>query len=669
MIATAAMRGPDSIFRGLICLLCITLGACSKDAPVDYSGPVGGWDVVTGEPGGGQYSPLNQINRENVSRLQVAWTYESSDLPRSSGSALPANGKSAAIHDSFSVEVTPIVVEDKLVFCTPTHRVVALDAESGSPLWNYDPKMDLAASPSYFCRGVASWSDSQTPSDSYCGRRVISTSGDGRLFALDAHSGKLCEGFGDQGMINLKAHMGPLKPRELYYTSPPLVVKDLIVIGGSVRDGYRVGAAGGVVRAYDARSGKLVWAWDPVGPGMTPVSATDAMNGKTFTRGTPNVWSLMSADIEHGLIFLPTGNAAVDYYKGAERPIDYYGSSVVALKIDTGEVVWRFQTVRHDLWDYDVAAQPVLYEHEGKIPAISIATKQGFVFLLNRLTGQPIFKIEERPVPASDVPGEWVSSTQPFPTRPRPLIAPLTEQDIIGYPIGSRGCREAFDGSRHDGMYTPPSLKGTLQSPGDSGGFNWGSNSVDGDRRLFIGVLMNMPGITKLVPRSVYESGEDKEVPIQWGRSPQYGTPHSVRGPPFLSTTGVPCIKPPWGELVAIDLDSGALRWRRPLGSLYGRVPLIGRWLNVGVPVSGGVLQTGGGLVFAGATIDEHLRAFNISTGDVVWTTHLPFSTHGIPITYRLRKDSRQYLVVATGGGVGIDLRVGNTLVAFALPE
>jgi quinoprotein glucose dehydrogenase len=390
------------------------------------------------------------------------------------------------------------------------------------------------------------------------------------------------------------------------------------------------------------------------------------MNGKTFTRGTPNVWSFMSADLEHGLIFLPTGNAAVDFYKGRERPIDYYGSSVVALNVDTGEVVWRFQTVRHDLWDYDIAAQPTLYEHEGKIPAIAIATKQGFVFLLNRLTGRPIFEIEERSVPASDVQGEWVAPTQPFPTKPAPFIAPLTERDLMRYPIASRGCRETFDGSRHEGMYTPPSMKGTLQSPGVSGGFNWGSISVDGSQRLFIGALLNLPWSVKLVARSALESGE---VPGSFAEAPQYGAPYSATRAPFLSATGIPCTKPPWGELIAIDLDSGRLRWRRPLGSLYGRVPLIGDWLNVGAPVSGGVLQTAGGLAFAGASIDEYLRAFNTSTGEVVWSTHIPYSAHGIPVTYRLRKDGRQYLVVATGGGIGLDQRVGNTLVAFALPD
>lgn len=412
-----------------------------------------------------------------------------------------------------------------------------------------------------------------------------------------------------------------------------------------------------------------MWAWDPVGPGMTPVSAEDAANGAVFSRGTPNVWSFMSADPENGLIYLPTGNAAVDFYKGGERPIDYYGSSVVALKIDTGEVAWRFKTVNHDIWDYDIAAQPVLYEHDGMIPALAIATKAGNVFLLNRLTGEPIFPIEERPVPPTDVPGETVPATQPFPTKPQPLARVVTEKDVMNFPIASRGCRDLFKQSRYEGIYTPPSVQGTLQAPGVSGGFNWGSTSIDPAQRLFVGVFLDMPWIIKLVPWEPPASGEDKDVPGSFAEAPQYDTKYSATRIPFLSATGIPCTRPPWGELIAIDLDSGSIRWRRPIGSLHGRVPVIGRWINVGVPVSGGVLQTAGGLAFAAATIDEHLRAFDTSTGEVRWTAHLPFSSHAIPMTYRLRKDSKQYLVIATGGAGGMDLKVGNKLVAFALPD
>ncbi len=656
-----------STIRWCTWVLCACVSACSPPAAVDYSGPVGAWGNVNGGVGGGQYSPLTQINRENVGRLKVAWTYDSSD-PESRDKHPP--GEAGAVHPSAAVETTPIIVDDHLVFCTPQHRVIALDPESGKQLWTYDPHMNLAATPSHACRGVATWVETDPQADKPCQRRIISTSGDGRLFALDVADGQLCEDFGDHGTVDLTANLGTLKPRELYHTSPPLVVRNLIVVGGAIHDGFRVDVPGGVVRAFDVHSGELVWAWDPVGPGLTPVTATDARNGKTFTRGTPNVWSFMSADVDRGLIYLPTGNAAVDFYKGGERPIDYYGSSVVALKIDTGEVVWRFKTANHDLWDYDIATQPTLYEHQGKVPAIAIATKSGNVFLLNRVTGEPIFPIEQRPVPSSDVPGESSAPTQPVPTRPAPLYKALTEKDVMNFPIASRGCRDTFNAVRTDGLYTPPSVKGTLQSPGVSGGFNWGSNSVDGNRRLFIGAILDLPWTITLVPRPSPQGGADQSVPGNWGEAPQFDTPYSATRRPFLSATGIPCTKPPWGELVAIDLDSGELRWRRPLGSLYGRVPLIGQWLNVGAPVSGGVMQTAGGLVFAGATIDEHLRAFDVTSGDLLWNVHLPFSAHGIPMTYRLRPDAKQFLVVATGGSEGIDQNVGGqVIVAFTLPS
>jgi quinoprotein glucose dehydrogenase len=650
-------------------LASLWLTACGEHASIDYGGPVAGWPEVTGSVGGGQYSPLTQINRDNVEHLKVAWTYDSPDVPAVGDSGVLGGGDAKEVHPSFSVETTPILFDDALVFCTPFHRVVALDAETGKQRWTYDPKMDRASVPSHACRGVASWTDATAAAGSVCRQRVISTSGDGRLFAVDLRSGRPCDQFGDHGVVDLKANLGELKPRELYHTSPPLIAHDLVIIGGAIRDGFRSNVAGGVVRAFDARSGRLTWAFDPVGPGMTPVTAEDAADGAVFTRGTPNVWSFMSADLEHGLVYLPMGNAAVDFYKGAERPIDYYGSSVVALKIDSGEVAWRFKTVNHDIWDYDIAAQPILYEHGGKVPAIAVATKSGNVFLLNRLTGEPIFRVEERLVPATDVPRETVAATQPFPTKPQPLSRAVTEQDVMDYPIWSRGCRDTFLASRHEGMYTPPSLRGTLQSPGVSGGFNWGSTSIDPEHRVFIGVYLDFPWVIKLEPRNPPISGDAKDVPGSWADAPQYDTPYSATRIPFLSQKGVPCTRPPWGELVAIDLDSGDVNWRRPIGSLQGRVPIIGHWLDVGAPVSGGVLQTAGGIAFAGATIDEHLRAFDTTTGKTLWSVHLPYSTHAIPMTYRLRKDGKQYLVVATGGANGIDVNLGNRVIAYTLAD
>lgn len=649
-------------------LACLMLSACtaSSDNEIDFSGPVAGWPVVTATRSGEQYSPLTQINRKNVDSLEIAWTYESPEDMLAEEADDPTN---FGAHTSYSVETTPVLFDQELIFCTPHHRVVALMPETGSELWQYDPEMDLDAAPSHFCRGVATWTDSGSDPDQFCSKRVFANSGEGRLLALDAKTGKLCSDFGKQGEIDLRANLGIAKPRSIYITSPPLVLKDLVITGSAIRDSFALNMPGGVVRAFDARTGELVWAWDPVGPGMTPVTAEDARSGAIFTRGTPNVWSLMTADIENGLLYLPTGNAPVDFFKGRERAIDYYGSSVVALRIDTGKVAWSFQTVHHDLWDYDVAAQPVLYTHDGGIPAMAVATKQGNVFLLNRLTGEPLFRVEEKPVPQTDIPGEWTSPTQPFPTRPKPLARPVTEKDVLNFPIASSGCRSTFDGTRNKGVFTPPSLEGTLQSPGLSGGFNWGSVSINPVKGLLVGVYLDLPWIVQLKPRSKLISGDDEEIPQGATQTPQYGTMYSVVRRPFLSESGIPCTTPPWGWLIAIELATGKEAWRKPLGSLYGRVPLIGSMLTVGAPVSGGVMQTASGLIFTGASVDEHFRAFDADTGDTLWAYHLPYSAHATPMTYRLSENGKQYLIVATGGATDLDRKIGNALVAFVLPD
>jgi quinoprotein glucose dehydrogenase len=639
------------------------LTACQKKGvEIDYSGPIAGWDEVTGSKGGGQFSPLTQIDRANVSKLQVAWTYQSPDFAA-------AGGDVASAHASSMVETTPLIANGKMILCTPTHHVVALDPNSGKELWNYDPHMDVSA-PSHFCRGVTVWHSSQPQSGKSCEHRIFSTSGDGRLISLDLDRGTLCPEFGSGGAVDMKQGLGPLKPNEYYNTSPPLVVNDLVIAGHAIRDGFRNDTGGGVIRAWDVHTGRLVWAWDPVGPGMTAVSAEDSLQGAVFTRGTPNVWTFLSADIENDLLYLATGNAPSDHFKGPERAIDTYGSSIVGLHASTGKIAWAFQTVHHDLWDYDIGAQPVLYLHDGKTPALAVGTKQGHIFLLNRLTGEPLFPVEERPVPQTDVPGEWTSPTQPFPTLPKPLLgAKITADDLLSVPFLSKGCREAFDASRNEGPFTPPSLRGTLQSPGISGGFNWGSGSINPASGVYVATYLHMPFIVKLVPRSKQGKAEDDNDPVNWADLPQYQTPYELKRVPFLSQHGVPCTKPPWGNIVAIDLHTGLKLWQKPLGSMRSRVPLIGSLLNVGVPGAGGTLQTASGLVFVAASADETMRAFNSQTGETMWSFHLPFSAHATPMTYRLSERGKQYLVIATGGTSMMDAKVGNTLTAFTLPD
>ena len=405
-------------------------------------------------------------------------------------------------------------------------------------------------------------------------------------------------------------------------------------------------------------------------------TAAEIERGATLTRGTPNAWTTLSADLKNGLIFVPTGNPSVDYYKGKERsPMSHYGSSVVALRATTGEVVWNFQIVHHDLWDYDTATQPALYDHRGPngeaIPALAVASKPGHIFLLNRLTGQPLFPVEERPVPQSDAPGEWTSPTQPFPTKPAPVFkTPVTKDDLIDWPFVSAGCAEQFAALRNEGMFTPPSLQKTIQFPANPGGFNWGGMAIDPASGTMVSTYLRMLFRAQLVPNSDKRSGAEDNDPVNWSDLPQHGTPYRLQTGPLLSKRGMPCLKPPWGVIVAYNLWTGEKLWEKPLGDLGGYIPIIGRWLNVGVPLMGGPIQTATGLTFIGASSDRNFRAFDAATGKVLWRTRLPYSAYATPMTYRLSPTGKQYIVIATGGNALFDgNKVGNTLVAYALPN
>lgn len=663
----------------MLCLAAGILTGCEKPVAIDYSGPTAGWDVVTGSTGGGQFSPLTQIDKTNVDRLEIAWTYESPDFKGPGGYGGEGGGSDYG-HQSSSVSVNPIVAGGKMLICTPLHRVVALDPETGEELWSHDPKMDMST-PSHSCRGVAVWSDAKgsDSASAFCADRVLSFSGDGRLIALDLESGSPCPGFGRGGTVDITEGLGPKKQTDIFQTSPPLVVGDRIITGLSVRDGFSTDIVGGGVRAYDARTGNLEWLWDAAPPGSPPVTAEDVARGEIVRKATPNVWTLMSADIDNDLLFVPTGNPSLDYYKGeyegGERDdLTYYGTSVVALRASTGEVVWNFQVVHHDLWDYDVATQPALYEHRNPdgsvVPALAVASKPGHIFLLHRLTGEPIFPVEERPVPQSDVPGEKTSPTQPFPTAPAPVFpARLTEDDIITYPLLSKGCMEQFRALRNEGVFTPPSLQKTIQYPANPGGFNWGGMAIDPESGVMVSSYLNMLFYIQLEPRTDTRTAAEDDDPVDWSNHPQYGTPYRATIKPVLSDLGMPCNKPPWGLIVAFNLWTGEKLWEKPLGDLNTRVPLVGRFFDFGGPVSGGPIQTASGLVFIGGSSDENFHAYAAASGELLWRARLPFSGHATPMTYRLSEDSKQYVVIASGGSAALDTRSGNILVAFTLPD
>jgi len=457
------------------------------------------WTSYGRDPGGERFSPLSQINRENVKNLKVAWTYRTGDVA--------AKGKTRS---TSAFQMTPIMVEGTLYLTTSFNRVMALDPKTGKELWNYDPKIDLQRGygNQLNSRGLSTWVDPKLGRSVPCRRRILIGTNDARLIALDAATGKPCADFGENGQIDLAKGMGVSKrnPGEYAVTSPPTVIKDLVITGAAINDNSRVHAPSGAVRAFDVRSGKLRWAWDPVPPNYGKSGTTNPKSEGGYYLGTTNVWSIISADVKRDLIFLPTGNTSPDYYGGQRNEIDYYSSSVVALRASTGKVVWRFQTVHHDVWDYDIPAQPALItirKNGKRIPAVAVATKMGHLFLLHRETGKPIFPVEERKVPQDGVTGEKLSATQPFPTGPPPLVPQyLKPEEAFGLTDADRNsCREQIKSLRNDGMFTPPSEKGSLIFPGDVGGMNWSGVSFDAKNNLIITNTNRFARIVQLIPR------------------------------------------------------------------------------------------------------------------------------------------------------------------------
>ena len=642
--------------RRHLCLVALAGLATSTTALPDATE----WSHFGGDAGGMRYTPAAEITPANVDRLIPVWTHRTGHL----------QAPQDALERS-KFEVTPILVEDRLVLCTPFNVIIALDPATGAELWRHDPQVNMEQRPAngYICRGVAYWRDGQAPPQQKCAARIFTGTNDHRIIAVDLADGRRCADFGNGGEVVIDPEAALDWPGEYQITSSPVVVAGTVIIGSAISDNMSVKAPRGTVRAFDARTGAPRWAFDPI-PRDAETAARQGWQGQAIpVEGHANVWAPMSVDAARGLVFLPTSSPSPDFYGGLRPGDNRHADSVVALDAATGVVRWAFQTVHHDVWDYDLAAQPLLVTLtiDGAARDVVIQpTKMGLIFTLDRDTGVPVFPVEERPVPQGGVEGEVLSPTQPFPVRPRPLSAStITPDDAWGFtPFDRRACARQIASARRDGLYTPPSLEGSIEFPFTAGGVNWGSAAFDPTtNRLFVNTSSMMHRIT-LVPRA--EADEEWHELPYGEQAPMRGAPYAMQRVTVMSPLGIPCNPPPWGLLHAIDMSRGEVVWESVLGTTEAIAPL-GFALHTGTPTAGGPLVTAGGLVFISATMDNYLRAFDAGTGAELWQGKLPAGGQANPMSYVY--GDRQYVVIAAGGHKEMQTRKGDYVIAYALPR
>ncbi|RBO84797.1 glucose/quinate/shikimate family membrane-bound PQQ-dependent dehydrogenase [Marinomonas aquiplantarum] len=618
---------------------------------------------------GQRFSPLDQITPDNVEQLQLAWQYQTGDKkgPQDVGET--------------TYEATPLKLGNALYICTPHNWLVALDADTGEELWVYDAKVPSDSQRQHqTCRGVSYLpaSDGQplpemkkasqpaeTLATMQCDAQLYLPTSDARLVALDPTTGARCANFADQGELDLMHNM-PFKQSGYYYsTSPPLVAGGVVIVAGSVNDNYDINSPSGVIRAYDVKTGELQWNWDSGHPEETAPIGDD----ETYATSSPNSWSIASADEDLGLAYFPMGNRTPDQLGMYRSPAEEkYATSVVALSLETGQVEWVQQFVHHDLWDMDTPAQPSLLDLQtdsGIQPALVVPTKQGDVYALNRATGEPIFPITEEPAPQGAILGDYTAPTQPTSAlsfKPEDL----TEADMWGATLlDQMMCRIEFKQLRYEGRYTPPSEQGSIIYPGNFGVFNWGSIAVDPKRQQMFGMPLYLAFTSKLVPKEGVDLSQANKG--EQGVNSNEGANYAVELKPFLSPIGVPCQQPPWGYVAGVDLKTGQTAWQHKNGTIEDMTPFK-LPIKMGVPGIGGPIITEGGVVFMAATVDDYLRAYDMSTGEELWKARLPAGGQATPMTY-LNSQGEQMVVQVAGGHGSIGTTIGDYVVAYKLKK
>ena len=621
------------------------------------------WGYYGGDMFGQRFSSLDEINRKNISHLAVAWTFRTGE-----------NGAGFARASKMSFEVTPVLGFGLLYLETPTNIIIALDPETGVQRWRFDPHIDRSLPyGEVTSRGVSLWEDSDIKHQGACIRRIFTGTLDARLIAVDAATGSPCNDFGTDGQVDLTTGVRLRDKADYLVTSPPAIYQNVVVVGAAIGDNRASSVERGVVRGFDARSGALLWSFDPLPDSPSHPAAAEWNLAQANSTGAGNSWGVMSIDEDNGLALIPTGSASPDFFGGSRLGSNRFANSILALDAKTGKLAWQQQLIHHDLWDFDLAAQPVLGDIELQgipVPAVIQATKTGMLYIFDRAKGEPLFPIKEKPVPPSSVAGEQAWPTQPFSSLPS-LVSqkPLDPDNAWGITFWDRGkCHDMIAAHRNEGLFTPPDTRGTIFSPGYLGGVNWGGIVFDESRQRIIAAVNHLPMVLTLVPQAEaaaqMRSGDFPNS--EFGK--QTGTPYAMRREPLLSPWGLPCTTPPWGTLASVDLRRNRIVWQVPLGSTASLGPWFAPTRDFGTPNLGGPIGTAGDLVFVGAAMDSYFRAFDIETGRELWKYHLPAGGQATPMTYRAGRNQRQFVVIAAGGHGNLKSPRGDYVIAFALP-